>query len=68
MIEKFRNHPSIIKINKEMSKGSTFHVTASNEADILNKINNLNAKKPTTLNNIPAKFLVANSDNFTCHY
>ena len=61
MIEKFRNHPSIIKIKEAMSKGSTFHFTASNEADILNKINNLNTKKPTTFNNILAKFLVANS-------
>ena len=42
MIEKFRNHPSIIKIKEAMSKGSTFHFTASNEADILNKINKIN--------------------------
>ena len=62
MIEKFRNHRSIIKIKEAMSKGSTFHFPASNEADILNKINNLNNKKPTTFNNIPAKFLVTNSD------
>ena len=44
MIEKFRNDPSIIKKKEAMSKGSTFHFTASNEADILNKINNLNTK------------------------
>ena len=34
MIEKFRNHPSIIKIKEAKSKGSTFQFTAS-EADIL---------------------------------
>ena len=62
MVEKFRKHPSIIKIKEAMSNGSTFHFTASNEADILNKINNLNTKKPTTFNNLPAKFPVANSD------
>ena len=62
MIEKFRNHPSIIKIKEEMSKGSMLHFTASNEADILKNINNLNTKKAKTFNNIPAKFLVANSD------
>ena len=61
-ILKCRNHPSIIKIKEAMSKGSTFHFTASNEAGILNKINNHNSKKTATFNNIPAKFLVANSD------
>ena len=56
IIVKFRNHPSIFKIKDVLPKGSVFHFTASSEMNILDKIKSLNTKKPTTLNNIPAKF------------
>ena len=42
--------------------GSVFHFTAASETNILDKINSFNTKKPSTLNNIPAKFLIATSD------
>ena len=62
IIVKFRNDPSIFKIKEVLPKSSVFHFTASSETNILDKINSLNTKKPTTLNNIPANFLVATSD------
>ena len=62
IIVKFRNHPSIFKIKEVLPKDIVFYFTASSETNILDKINSLNTKKPTTLNNITANFLVATSD------
>ena len=59
---KFKSHPSILKIKEVVVVDKPFHFEETKEDDMLTKIKNLNIKKPTTFNNIPAKILVETSD------
>ena len=56
-VKKFGNHPSIIGIKKNVSVVSKFSFREVNINDIINEINNLNAKKSGTFMNIPVKRL-----------
>ena len=61
-IAKYKNHPSIIMINENVSFESRFSFTAVNEDDIQREILNLNPKKSGTFGNIPAKMLKSSSE------
>ena len=56
-IQKFRNHPSIIDIKKNVSVTSKFSFSEVDVADMIAEINNLNVKKSGTFMNIPVKRL-----------
>ena len=62
IIKKFENHPSILKIKEDVKVSEPFHFRESSQCSIATKIANLNIKKPTTFNNIPAKLLVVTAD------
>ena len=62
IIDKFKNHPSIVKIKENVEVKAKFSFTTVNEYDFTTGIIKLDIKKPTTFNNIPAKILVANYD------
>ena len=66
-INKFCDHPSILKIKERVHMTETFNFSTTNEGDILMKLKNLNIKKPTTFNNIPAKILSENKDICSPH-
>ena len=61
-IAKYKNHPSIIMINENVSFESRFSFTAVNEDDIQREILNLNPKKPGTFGNVPTKMLKSSSE------
>ena len=61
-IAKYKNHPSIIMVNENVSFESRFSFTAVNEDDIQREILNLNPKKPGTFGNIPTKMLKSSSE------
>ena len=70
-IAKYKNHPSFIMINENVSFESRFsfpknqvrlEVTAVNEDDIQREILNLNPKKPGTFGNLPTKMLKSSSE------
>ena len=56
-VKKFGNHPSIIDIKKNVSVTSKFSFCEVKVTDMMNEINNLNAKKSGTFMNIPVKRL-----------
>ena len=62
IIEKFKNHPSVQKIKKNVKVEATFHFKNVSELMIKKKISSLDKKKPTTFNNIPTRILVENCD------
>ena len=62
IIDKFKNHPSIVKIKENVKVKKKFSFTTVSEYDFATEIIKLDTKKPTTFNNIPAKILVANHD------
>ena len=49
---RYKNHPSIIMVNENVSFDSRFSFTAVNEANIQREILNLNSEKPGTFGNI----------------
>ena len=64
-IEKFKRHPSIIKINETFNMETTFtfnFITLNNMGD---KIKNLDLTKSNPLTSIPTKIIISNSDIFT---
>ena len=61
-INKFKDHPSIIKIKEKIEINEKFTFSMSNVDDITLIMKNLNINKPTTFNNIPAKAIVLTSD------
>ena len=61
-IAKYKNHPSIIMINENVSFESRFSFMAVNEDDIQREILNLNPKKPGTFGNIATKMLKSSSE------
>ena len=62
IINKFKDHPSILKIKETVVIKKVFSFVNSNVDDIAAEISKLNTSKPTTFNNIPAKILVENID------
>ena len=61
-IQRFKDHPSILKIKQRVHINEKFTFSMSNTADIASLINNLNINKPTTCNNITAKIIVDTID------
>ena len=62
IIDKFKNHPSILNIKENVKVQSKFNFSTVTETMVRTKINALDKKKPTTYNHIPTKILVENSD------
>ena len=62
IIEKFKIHPSILKIKENVKVDVKFNFSDVNESVVKDKVTSLDKKKPTTFNNIPARILVENSD------
>ena len=62
IVNKFKNHPSILKIKENVNIKEKFSFINCSVADIESEIHKLNTNKPTTFNNIPAKILAENSD------
>ena len=62
IINKFKNHPSILKLKENIKLETNFHFETVTNAIIKDKISSLNKKKPTTFNNIPTRILVDNCD------
>ena len=57
-IKKYENHPSIFVINEKVSLNpQRFSFTGTNLGEMEKEIKDLNPKKATTYNNIPAKIL-----------
>ena len=61
-IEKFKNHPSILKINEMVSIGREFDFTNVSNSDVDDQMKKLNTKKASTFKNIPPKILKQNTD------
>ena len=61
-IQKFKDHPSILKIKQNIHVNEKFVFSTSNPADITTLIKNLSINKPSTYNNIPAKIVVDTVD------
>ena len=61
-IAKYKNHPSIIMINENVSFESRFSFTTVNEENIQREILDLNSKKPGTFGNITTKMLKRSSE------
>ena len=57
VIEKFKDHPSILKINEKIEVTDRFEFTKVSEQDVLDLVAEFDTKKATTFNNIPGKFL-----------
>ena len=62
IIEKFKNHPSVLKIKENVNVEAKFHFDDVSDTVIKDKINSLDKRKPTTFNNIPTRILVENCD------
>ena len=70
-VNKFSNRPSIIKIKENVKTRNLFSFSLRGLDEIEDKISNLNGKKPTTLNTIPTKILINNSDicsKYICNF
>ena len=61
-VAKYKNHPGIIMINKNVSFESRFSFTTINEDNTQREILNLNSRKPGTFGNIPTKTLKSSFD------
>ena len=61
-VNKFRTHPSIIKIKENINVTETFFFSIPSIPEIEIDLNNLNKNKPTTDNNIPAKILTEHTE------
>ena len=61
-VNKFNNHPNVIKIKKNVKTKDQFSFSLRGLDEIQDKISNLNCKKPTTLNTIPTKILMNNRE------
>ena len=62
IVEKFKDHPSILKIKENIIIDERFHFLPVEESVISDKIDSLDIRKPTTYNNIPTRILVENKD------
>ena len=61
IIDKFKEHPSILKIKEMVKVTNVFSFSKASNIKILQEIFRLNKNKPTTENNIPVKILVENA-------
>ena len=61
-VNKFKSHPSIIKIKDKNNIDELFFFSIPSIPEIHDEIGNLNKNKPTTENNIPSKILREHRD------
>ena len=61
-IEKYKNHPSIVKIEQQTPEGSNFSFKPTVLKTVTEEVANLNESKATPVESIPAKILKDNSD------
>ena len=61
-IEKYENHPSILKINETTSRNECFHFKHTDLKSVITEINNLNESKSSPIESMPAKVLKDISD------
>ena len=61
-IEKYKNHPSIVKIKQQTPEGSKFSFKPTVLKTVTEEVANLNESKATPIESIPAKILKDNSD------
>ena len=66
-INKFKDHPSILKIKENVKVGERFTFLEKHVDEIKTEIECLNTHKPTPYNNIPAKVLV-NCEDISAGY
>ena len=65
VIEKYKNHPSILKINQNVELTQPIKFTKVSEEDILGLIADFDTRKATTSNNIPGKFLKDYAESYS---
>ena len=61
-IDKFKNHPSILRIKENVQVNEIFYFFTVKEYNFVTEILRLDTRKPTSFNNIPAKILKMNQD------
>ena len=61
-IEKYKHHPSILKIREMVTTKNKFNFSEISLKDVEDEMMKLNIKKGTTFKNIPPKILKENSD------
>ena len=62
IVEKFKYHPSILKIKEIVKIDLRFSFLPVDESVTCDRIDQLDKRKPTTYNNIPTRVLVDNKD------
>ena len=62
IIEKYKLHPSILKIKKNVNVIDKFKFNDTTEGEIYSKIKSLDPKKACMENDIPAKMLIGTND------
>ena len=62
ILEKFKNHPSILTIKEKVQNPDKISLTQVCEKDIVTEINNLNTRRPTTFKSIPVRLITEYSD------
>ena len=62
ILEKYKTHPSILKIKENVKVENKFKFNDTTEDDIYSKIKSLNPKKTCMENDIPAKTLIGSND------
>ena len=61
IIEKYKNHPSVMKIKEVIPLKTSFSFTPTNIATVMREISNLNLAKSCQIDSIPTKILKENS-------
>ena len=64
IIDKYKDHPSILKINEINPREPTFSFKPTDLATVMREISNLNAAKSCPIDSIPSKILKENSNIF----
>ena len=67
IINKFKNHPSILKIKEYVVIEEIFSFLEVTENEFCNEINKLDPKKGTVENYLPAKMLIGTNDIIAGH-
>ena len=62
IIEKFKDHPSVLNINQKAFTPNTFSFRSVSEDDVGKAIKTLDSSKAYQVNNIPPKLLQDNAD------
>ena len=65
IIEKFKDHPSIVSINQNGFTSNNFSFQFVSENDVYRVINNIHSSKSYQKNDIPPKVLKENADAYT---